>query len=533
MFPDEFGRLAFVLGYGEGGTPMRFSTEGRDFLKTILRDDNPWRLIYGGRQVGKSVTIGVHQGSKAVLTAPRRGLYIAPTKIQASEFSSAKFDDIYNRSPILEVFHDRRSRSVTEKRYIHGSRLTLRYAFRHADRIRGISADDIMPDEVQDMDPDVLPVIYEAAFRSPDPTFLLAGTQKSVDGTLQDIIKRECQHLEWVIPCEHHTPVKWNVLDEDNLDFKDFKMKCRYCHRPLDMKHKQAQWVVTQSAAPGLDSPMNAYRICQPMEPTARLDDAVRKVVTGQYTVTRYKNEVWARPHQHAKQPLTRDDVRRCCWDELVGWPMTMAADARRMCGEMSQVFLGVDWGAGTEASHTLAVVGGYFRGKPTIVHAERVSIPGSIIAQIENDEIDRIKHLHDTFGVDTMACDFGLGYGRNMDLIKQYGVRKVVRVMLLNQTKMCTVDEEEGYLKVSKSLLYDRVVSLIRRREIVLPPWPEFVNPFADDITNIRREGGDGTSVIYTRPSGKPDDTFSAIVFFVVILAIRYKLTNILSLEQ
>jgi len=534
LFPDQFGRLAFVLDYGAGGTPIRFSTEGRSYLKAPLRDKSKWRMIYGGRQVGKSVILAVAQGSSGILSAPRRALYVAPTLIQAREFSSAKFDDVYGRSPLLKVFHDDRSRSVTEKRYILGSRLTLRYAFRHADRIRGISADDIFPDEVQDMDPDILPVIYEAAFRAPDPKFLLSGTQKSMDGPLQGIITREGRHLDWVIPCDHHSPSKWNILDEDSLDHKTNKLVCRYCQYELNMQHEKAQWVVTQSPPPGLDDPMNVYRICQPMEPSADLSDATRKLSTGQYSLTRYRNEVWARPHQHSSQPLTRDMIKACCMDQQFGWKYRMNYDdSRKLCGSMGKVMMGVDWGAGTEESHTLAIVGGYFRGKPTVAFAERVGVVGNGLNSVENEEIERVKGLHDDYGVDVMGCDFGLGYGRNMSLIKAYGLRRVKRIMLLNQSSMWKFDNDEIYFKISKSLFYDKVIDLIKRKQIVLPNWEDFAKPYAEDMTNIRREGGDGTAVRFFRPSGKPDDTFSALVFWVFMLALEYKLDNILRIDK
>jgi hypothetical protein len=383
------------------------------------------------------------------------------------------------------------------------------------------------------MDPDVLPVIYEAAFRSPDPKFLLSGTQKSMDGPLQDIINREGRHLDWVIPCDHHSPAKWNILDEDNLDHGTAQLVCRYCDNPLNMQHPDAQWVVTQSPPPGLDDPMNVYRICQPMEPSADLKDSVRKVNTGQYSITRYRNEVWARPHQHSSQPLTRDMVKACCWDQQLGWDKRMQTDARKMCAGMGKVIMGVDWGAGTEESHTVALLGGYFRGKPTVVFAERASVVGQGIQSVEHDEIERIKEIHDQYGVEVMGCDFGLGYGRNMSLIKEYGLRQVKRIMLLRQTTLFKYDEDELYFKLSKSIFYDKVVDLIKRKQIILPHWEDFNKPFAEDMVNIRREGGDGVPVTYFRPSGKPDDTFSALVFWVFMLALTYKVDNILRLDK
>ena len=530
FYADGFGRLAFVLDYGEGGSPRRFSIDGRRYLQSILRSTAKWRMVYGGRQVGKSVIIGVDQGSRAILKGPRRGLYVAPTFMQAREFSNIKFDTVYSRSPVLDVFFDAKNRSITEKTYHHGSRLTLRYAFRHADRIRGISADDIYVDELQDMDQDILPVIYECAFRTEKPRFLLSGTQKSIDGPLQDVISREGMHLEWVIPCDCSVPRKWNVVDEDTFDLKTASLVCKHCRRPLDMDDDEAQWVVTQRPPLGVDDPMHVYRICQPMEPTADLGNIVRKVTTGQYSVTKYKNEVWARPHQHSEQPLTRDMVRACCWDEKLGWSYTID-DAKKLAASMSRVFMGVDWGAGTEESHTLALVGGRLRGHFVVIYAERVSLVGA--ANLENDEVDRIMDIHDRFNVESMCCDYGLGYGRNMDLIRKYGLRDVKRVMLLSQSKAWTVDEEELYFKIDKTLFYDKGVDLIKKQRIIVPPWTFFAKPFADDMTNIRRVGGDGTRANYYRPKGKPDDTFSALIFFIFALALGYKLENILRMER
>jgi len=508
--------------------------EGRPYLYAPLRSASKWRMVYGGRQVGKSVIIAVDQGTRAVISAPRRGLYVAPTQIQAREFSRAKFDDVYRRSPVLSTFFDRRTRSVTEKEYILGSRLTLRYAFRHADRIRGISADDIYPDEVQDMDRDVLPVIYEAAFRSKDPHYLLSGTQKSHDGPLQEIISQEGVHLDWAIPCDRHTPRKWNVLLEKNLDMKTFGLVCRYCQKPIDICHEDAQWVITQSAPVGLDDPMEVYRICQPMEPSADLKAAVRKVKTGAYSVARYKNEVWALPFQHADQPLTRDMIKACCWDTVKGWRFSMNdfSSIKKFSTLFGRVFQGTDWGAGTEDSRTVSLIGGMYHNHLVVAYGELVQPPDLSVGRVADCEVDRVMQLHDEFNVEKMGCDYGLGYGRNMSLIKKYGIQKVFRIMFLNMTRPYKFDEEEWFFKLWKTLFYDKVVNLIKRRKILFPPWSEFGH-LAEDMVNIRREGGEGTFATYFHPKGKPDDAFSALVFLVFVVAFCYKMSDILSFRK
>ena len=78
----------------------------------------------------------------------------------------------------------------------------MRYAFLNADRVRGIPADMVCIDEIQDVLTDNIPVIEECVSHSSFKYKLYAGTPKSLDNTLESLWVEDSTQNEWVVPCD-------------------------------------------------------------------------------------------------------------------------------------------------------------------------------------------------------------------------------------------------------------------------------------------------------------------------------------------
>lgn len=62
------------------------------------------------------------------------------------------------------------------KMYPNGSEIRLQYALESADRIRGISTQEVLIDECQNMSPDLVPEILKTQSQSKLPMTIYSGT---------------------------------------------------------------------------------------------------------------------------------------------------------------------------------------------------------------------------------------------------------------------------------------------------------------------------------------------------------------------
>lgn len=58
----------------------------------------------------------------------------------------------------------------------NGSEIRLQYALESADRIRGISTQEVLVDECQNMNPDLVPEILKTQSQSKSPMTIYSGT---------------------------------------------------------------------------------------------------------------------------------------------------------------------------------------------------------------------------------------------------------------------------------------------------------------------------------------------------------------------
>ena len=168
------------------GRPLDFA-EYKPF-EMIYNIDPDTLVMKAGRQIGKSVSLAGRTVTKSVLRKYFNSLYVAPFQIQAKRFSSA-YLDAFIASPIIKRHFKRRDtvNNVFEKGFTTGSTSYLSYAQTEhdADRIRGISADQVTFDEVQDISKDAIAPIIEVMGASKHKLKIFAGTSKSTANTLE------------------------------------------------------------------------------------------------------------------------------------------------------------------------------------------------------------------------------------------------------------------------------------------------------------------------------------------------------------
>src|SRR4051812_48024151 len=224
--PSEFTEFAIRMPNKETQTFDPFSFGDRKYLRQVYDTPSKRTLLKCGRQVEKSTLLGNKLLSYSCIVTSLNSLYVSPTNQQTKVFSQDRLKEPIETSEYLKAWTTTKlSDNVFLKKFINRSQITMRYAFMNADRCRGIPADVICLDELQDLLTDNIPVIEECASHSNIKIFMYSGTPKSLDNTIEYYWSAYSTQNEWIVPCYRHliktpagiTKIHWNVLSEDHI----------------------------------------------------------------------------------------------------------------------------------------------------------------------------------------------------------------------------------------------------------------------------------------------------------------------------
>lgn len=368
--PSRFVEFAIMLPDKESNTYKPFDFSQRRYLRQIYDTPSIRTLLKCGRQVEKSTLLGNKLLSYSCINSAMNCLYVSPTNLQTKTFSNDRLKEPIETSHYLKSWTTSKlSDSISLKKFINRSQITLRYAFLNADRCRGIPADVICLDEIQDLLTDNIGVIEECASHSvlnisgrlhKGGIFMYSGTPKSLDNTLEFLWTNQSTQNEWIVPCHRHSiktgdtmsKVYWNILDEDNIGLK--AVVCDRCHKPLDVADPMAAWA---SMNPGIlksdkiKKPFEGFRIPQLMVPWIEHSNIIQKQAT--YSRATFYNEVLGLSYDAGTRPLTQQDVIDNCDARLLLTPEYQNS-LKRYLGSALPVYGGIDWGCYSEDTRTL-----------------------------------------------------------------------------------------------------------------------------------------------------------------------------------
>ena len=179
----------------------------------------PIRLWKTARQVGKTTMISASGILRTATIDHYTLLYVLPLFEQVRRLSTMFVGPIIQDSPIRSLLIGPRSvDSVLQKIFSNRSKMLFSFAFLSARRVRGIPADEIVIDEVQDMDVSHIPIIQETISMSEWALQQYTGTPLSEDNTIQQLWNKSSQ-AEWFVPCLRCTTggfPTWNIPTKEH-----------------------------------------------------------------------------------------------------------------------------------------------------------------------------------------------------------------------------------------------------------------------------------------------------------------------------
>lgn len=531
--PSEFTETAIMIA--DKGDTHNFSFADRPYLVRIYNTPAEKTLLKCGRQVEKSTTLGNKTIAYSCLNNHFRSLFVAPSAEQSKVFSNDRIADVINMSPLVQAYTNTvLTNAVFHKKFINYSQIRLRYAYLTADRVRGIPADLITVDEIQDILVDNIPVIEECASHSDWKLFIYSGTPKSLDNTLEHYWANFSTQNEWLVPCERHGTPKnpaswhWNVLDEENIGKNG--LVCDKCKQPINPYHPLAQWAALQPQNDANKDKVvfEGFRIPQLMVPwIINSPGGWASILEKQERYPRQKlyNEVLGISYDSGTRPLTRGQLKACCKEHIsLGDFETFKKYAHG-----SDIFAGIDWGTG-ENTFTVISLGAYLgTGNFTIFWVHRFTG-----RELEPPiQLDMICSILAQYNVCITGCDYGGGFDRNDHLIRAFGPNKILKYQYNSRQKKGKIYWEEKLRRFAlhRTEVMSDVFNAIIRKQFDLPCWEDFQDPYGQDILNIFSEKNEQLRMIeYKHSPGTTDDTFHSILYCFLASMIKYPRPDIIA---
>ena len=531
--PSQFVEFSVRVPDKITQTRVPFSFDKRRYLR--LPYDTPAKrvLLKTARQVEKSTLLGNKALAYCCINPSFNVLYVSPSNQQTKTFSQDRLREPMETSDVLKSWTTSKlSDSVYTKKFINRSQITLRYAYHNADRVRGIPADCIDIDEIQDINTDNIPVIEECASHSPHKIFIYSGTPKSYDNPIEKYWSDYSTQNEWVVPCDCTSGEGgryWNVLGEENIGKQG--LICSRCGKPLDPDHQDAQWAMMNASILGSErvkQPFEGYRIPQLMVPWVEWPNILHKYNTLSRAV--FFNEVLGLSFDSGTRPLTRQDVVDNCRPEIT-LTQECLNEVKASLGGASPVYMGVDWGGGSENSYTVVSLGAYLRDRFQIFYIHRFEG-----AEAEpQEQLEIIEKLIRHWGVTLVGADYGGGFFQNDFLRRRFGREKIVTYQYSQPGQKIKWHPELFRYLVHRTEVMSDIFSALKRRDVLaFPNWDQFQDPFGNDILNIFSEYNEQQRQLqYKKSPDCTDDSFHSILLTFLVSMIRQPRFDVLNPSQ
>jgi hypothetical protein len=505
------------------GIPYRFWD--RPFMIPVFDDRHNLIAMKTARQVSKSTTLAANAIIRGEAHAPYTCLIVTPSQDQTRKFSHDRLGPTIETSPAVRARVTAEQLSnVLEREFVDGSKIYMSYARDNADRARGITADELDLDEVQDMVLSLVePVLRESLFTSRHKRRVWSGTPKSMSNGLEQRVWRQSDQREWMVRCYHHGKLPLHQkLGLENVGLHG--PICKRCGNPLNTL--DGLWVRTCTRTEqGKEPRIHGYHLPQIIFPTTDIE--VHPGVYGFLDWAQFKedldaedeatvlNEKFGESADSEERPIKEDELKALC------------SEGARMPSEYmdwmrgTYTFAGIDWGFGLK-SNSVLVIGQFNVDNPKLFdfvfmkkYTKKETDPKYCIPDmIELMRRYRVRRAH---------ADWGGGFGLNSQ------IRDVMGEEFLTtnfwgpiKSKQVKFNVDLNAYMLNRTAHLARFFQALKRRQMAMRMcWQEF-KPFAQDLLNVfREERKDGTMFFDHKPE-EPDDSLHAMCYAWIIASLH-----------
>lgn len=505
LYPSQFAKAVLLLK----GKPLNLE-EYKPF-ELVYNINPPDMVIKAGRQIGKSVSLGASIITNSILRQFFNTLYIAPLSQQTSRFSTSYLDPFLASPLVKKHFRDTSDKkNVFEKSLNTGSRIYLGYADTEqgADRNRGLSADQLLLDELQDISYDAVPILKETMSASPFAWTRYTGTAKTENNTLELYWKRSSM-CEWVVKC--HSCGRYTIPSDHETCLKilnnDHGPSCAHCGALVNMKN--GRWLAAKPDRKefvGLHMPQF---IMPARNNPKKWKELLNKVRGGGYSAQKLSNEVFGLASGVGGRILSLKEAMLCCNSSRTEWDRGFPppGDPRGIV----VTTLGVDWSvSGSTKSYTIISILGYdFNGKCYLLYAQKLD--GIDILK----QVSRVQELYKQYQCSIIGSDRGVGVLQGQMLKQALGSDKVVMVNYVSAKHALRWDKAGQFYAADRTMNIDTIVLKAKMGpgRFETPAWP-LTGSFWDDALNVYEEESAVGKRLYRKDPDLCDDWLHSVVF-------------------
>lgn len=383
------------------------------------------------RQVAKSTSTSAASILASVNRDCTTTLFVAPRYEQIRRLSGNVVRPFIEFSPFRNVWTSTSTeKSVLQKTFTNTSKLIFSFALLDADRVRGVSGDWIRYDEIQDMNPDHIPVIREVITASTLAIETFTGTPKTPENTISQLHRASSQ-AEWFIPCLACNKVNIPSLEYDlermigpyteEIGPERPGIVCAKCGRPVFPT--MGRWGHRYASRAELFA---GYHISQPIMALHYADHRKWRTLLEKRdsnTVAPYIfiNEVLGEAAGVGNQLISLEQLTAAAtlpWDNNPRMPDPEII-RRILSHHYRAVAMGIDWGGGGKEGvsyTTLALLGYHEDGTIDTLWGKRLLTPNDHIK-----EAHEVMHWARYFNVRIIAHDYtGAGALRETILLHE-----------------------------------------------------------------------------------------------------------------
>ena len=470
-------------------------------------------LFLCGRQVGKSLNLSRIEVLDAISVPELQLLYVAPLQSQSYRYSTLYLNEAIKSCELATIMQMKALEgqwsdskiltSVGHQSFANGAGIQLTYAKTSPDRARGIYADCIDFDEVQDQLTDNIPVISQSTKSSKWGIRRFTGTAKTVDNTIEGLWQNSSQ-CEWAMHCEHCNA--WNIPNQEGrvLDMiQTDGMHCVECGGKLNVR--RGEWVPTYPERMRL---FRGYHIPQVILPFhAENPDNWGKIV----------RDVLSLPIPVILQEIlgiSCSQGQRLIDQNVIDRQSNLPSVFELQKGIRKYAFTvgGLDWGGAEQVSFTVhTILGVCLDGSIECIWARRYQ-------GFDPDEmLTEIAKTHRFYQCKALAADFGMGFDKNVMLTERFGI-PVIQLQFGHQNSLMQFSPALGYPRwtLDKTTALDLMFMAIKYGNIRFPPKEEF-DIYTKDLLSPYEEVVDHGELAhrrYVRNPARPDDFAMALCF-------------------
>lgn len=546
-FVDAVRALTHLYGEGKIESmapvlPLLLSLKGRPYS---LKDHEPMEPMFSlrpphstvmkcARQVTKSTTIA---GKDILLTAiiPYFStLYVSPLYEQTRRFSSNYVRPFLEDSPVRGIMlKPRVEKSVLQRAVANKSTMHFTFASTDCDRTRGISSDCNTFDEVQDFDPDFIPVINETLSHSEYDLRYYSGTPLTSDNVL-DMFWQKSSQAEWATKCTACN--YWNLAglayDLMNMIQKQ-GVSCAKCGK--EIYPASGLWVHAfpdrRPDFSGYHAPQAIFPLHYAPHPKTGKKHRWRELWIAKTELSRalFLNEKCGESCDERPTLLSANDLRRA---SVLPWPNVFSTAVKQDRRGYHMVMMGADWGGRgrDEVSYTVFAVLGFMpNGNFDVLYGERLPLDLD-----PTEEAKRALQIYKSFHCSLFAHDYNGAGAIRQTLMRQAGLSQkrifpavYSRVSLKGLVTYNPPMEHSAqwYYTVDKARSLVLLCQMIKQRFVRFPQYESWAvkqsetdNPLGHDLLALveDRKALEGAGDIYliTKRASASDDFSSAINF-------------------